>query len=74
MGASAGGMNRQRAGRIANAHQDDKGFRERLNTAAAAKKAALEKFRARAGADDPAVMERQAEAERRDSDTARKKR
>src|SRR5258707_7358750 len=60
MGAGANGMNRQRAGKIPNGPQDDKGFRERLNAAAEAKKAALEKFRARAGTDDPAVVERQA--------------
>lgn len=35
-------------------------FNERLNTAADAKKAALEKFRGKPGPDDPAVIERQA--------------
>jgi hypothetical protein len=35
-------------------------FNERLSMAATAKQAMLEKFRARARADDPAVMERQA--------------
>jgi hypothetical protein len=35
-------------------------FNERLSTAAKAKQATLEKFRARARADDPAVVERQA--------------
>jgi hypothetical protein len=36
-------------------------FNERLTRAADARKAALEKFRARPGPDDPAVLERQAE-------------
>ena len=40
-------------------YQDDKGFRERLTAAAQAKKAALDKFRARPAADDPTVIERQ---------------
>ncbi len=35
-------------------------FNDRLATAANARKAALEKFRARPGPDDPAVLERQA--------------
>src|SRR5918998_4950950 len=35
-------------------------FNERLAAAANARKAALEKFRARPGPDDPAVLERQA--------------
>jgi hypothetical protein len=35
-------------------------FSERLTAAASARKAALEKFRARPGPDDPAVLERQA--------------
>jgi Family of unknown function (DUF6481) len=35
-----------------------KGFSDRLNHAASAKKAALEKFRARPAMDDPAVVER----------------
>jgi hypothetical protein len=41
-------------------YQDDKGFRDRLTAAAQAKKAALDKFRARPAADDPAVIEQQA--------------
>jgi len=45
------------------AHKDDKDFRERLNKAADAKKTALEKFRAQAGADDPAAAERRAARE-----------
>jgi hypothetical protein len=49
-----------RGGGNVNAYQDDKGFRERLNAAAQAKKAALEKFRVRAGPDDPAVLARDA--------------
>ena len=56
MGARTTGANQQRAGRILNGHQSDKGFRERLNTAAEAKRAALERFRARAASDDPAVL------------------
>jgi len=59
MGAITGGPNRQRAGKIVNGHQDDKGFRDRLNAAAEAKKAALERFRAKARADGPAVIEPQ---------------
>jgi hypothetical protein len=39
----------------------DKGFGDRLGTAASAKKAALDKFRARPAADDPAVIERREE-------------
>jgi Family of unknown function (DUF6481) len=35
-------------------------FNERLSTGAKARRALLEKFRARARADDPAVLERQA--------------
>jgi Family of unknown function (DUF6481) len=88
MGAITGGMNRQRAGKIVNTQQDDKGFRERLNAAAEAKKAALDKFRARAAPDDPAVTEAQsarqavsaeddvtsgAETVRREADATRKK-
>jgi uncharacterized protein DUF6481 len=42
------------------AYKDDKGFQERLQAAAAAKKAVLEKFRAQAKPDDPTVVERQA--------------
>jgi hypothetical protein len=38
----------------------EQSFGERMNTAADAKKAMLEKFRARPGVDDPAVLERQA--------------
>ena len=38
----------------------DKDFGERLSTAAAARKATLEKFRAKPGPDDPAVAERRA--------------
>src|ERR671912_2659987 len=38
----------------------EQGFGERLSTAANAKKAMLERFRARSGTDDPAVLERQA--------------
>jgi hypothetical protein len=40
--------------------KDSDDFNERLSTAAKAKQATLEKFRARARADDPAVLERQA--------------
>jgi hypothetical protein len=40
-------------------HKSDD-FRDRLSTAANARKAALEKFRSRPGPDDPAVIERQA--------------
>jgi hypothetical protein len=36
----------------------DKGFTDRLTSAASAKKAALDKFRARPAMDDPAVVER----------------
>ena len=39
----------------------DPGFDTRLASATAAKKAALERFRAKPAADDPAVVERQAE-------------
>jgi len=42
------------------AYKDDKGFADRLQAAAQAKKAALDKFRAQAAPDDPAVVERQA--------------
>ena len=42
-----------------NAYKNDS-FNERLTAAAKARKAALEKFRARPGPDDPAVLERQA--------------
>ena len=38
----------------------DKDFGERLSTAAAARRAMLERFRARPGPDDPAVAERRA--------------
>jgi Family of unknown function (DUF6481) len=38
----------------------DKGFSERLNTAADARRATLERFRAKPGPDDPAVIERRA--------------
>jgi hypothetical protein len=38
----------------------DKDFGERLSTAAAARKATLERFRAKPGPDDPAVAERRA--------------
>jgi hypothetical protein len=38
----------------------EKGFSERLGAAAEARKAQLEKFRAKPGPDDPAVIERQA--------------
>jgi hypothetical protein len=38
----------------------NKSFSERLSTAADAKKAMVDKFRARPAADDPAVMERRA--------------
>jgi len=41
------------------AHKNDN-FGERLSTAANAKNAALEKFRARPGPDDPVFLERQA--------------
>ena len=61
MGARANDMSRQRAGSLSNGHHDDKGFRERLTAAAEAKKAALEKFRARPGADERAVVEPQTE-------------
>ena len=89
MGAITDGTNRQRAGKIVNSHQDDKGFRDRLNAAAAAKKAALEKFRAKARADDAAASEPKgagaaistegevagdADAARRDAGAARKRR
>jgi Family of unknown function (DUF6481) len=40
--------------------KDSDDFNDRLSTAAKAKQATLEKFRARARADDPAVLERQA--------------
>src|SRR5580700_10404037 len=43
-----------------NGFKDSDDFNERLSMAAKAKQAMLEKFRARARADDPAVMERQA--------------
>jgi len=39
---------------------DDLGFGERLSTAAGAKRAALAKFQARPGPDDPTVQERHA--------------
>ena len=38
----------------------EQGFGERLNTAANARKAMLDRFRARPTANDPAVLERQA--------------
>lgn len=38
----------------------DKGFRDRLSTAENARKAMLERVRAKPGADDPAVVERKA--------------
>jgi hypothetical protein len=60
MGQIADRLKRQRGGPVENAYQDDKGFRERLNAAAEAKKVLLERFRAKAGPDDPAVIERQA--------------
>jgi hypothetical protein len=60
MGQIADRLKRQRGGRVENGHHEDKGFRDRLNAAAEAKKALLEKFRAKAGPDDPAVAERQA--------------
>lgn len=59
MGQIADRLKRQRGGRVENARHDDKGFRERLDAAAEAKKALLAKFRAQAGPDDPAVAERQ---------------
>jgi membrane protein involved in colicin uptake len=63
MGQIADRLKRQRGGTVESGHQGDKGFRERLNAAAEAKKALLEKFRAQAGPDDPAVIERQAARE-----------
>jgi hypothetical protein len=63
MGQIADRLKRQRGGPVESGHQGDKGFRERLNAAAEAKKALLEKFRAQAGPDDPAVVERQAARE-----------
>ena len=63
MGQIADRLKRQRGSAVENARRDDKGFRERLDTAAEAKKALLEKFRAQAGPDDPAVIERQAARE-----------
>jgi hypothetical protein len=60
MGQIADRLKRQRGGRVEHVHRDDKGFRERLDAAAEAKKALLEKFRAQAAPDDPAVVERQA--------------
>ena len=60
MGQIADRLKRQRGGRVENGHHEYKGFRDRLNAAAEAKKALLEKFRAKAGPDDPAVVERQA--------------
>lgn len=39
----------------------DKNFNERLGTAASAKQAMLDRFRAKPAADDPAVLERAAE-------------
>jgi hypothetical protein len=42
-----------------NAYKNDD-FNDRLATAANARKTTLEKFRARPGPDDPAVLERQA--------------
>ena len=39
----------------------DPGFGDRLASATSAKNAALEKFRAKPGMDDPAVLKRQAE-------------
>jgi hypothetical protein len=38
----------------------DKGFSERLSTAADARRATLERFRTKPGPDDPAVVERRA--------------
>ena len=60
MGQIADRLKRQRGGRVEHVHRDDKGFRERLDAAAEAKKALLEKFRAQAAPDDPEVVERQA--------------
>jgi hypothetical protein len=45
---------------LMSAFKNSDDFNERLSTAAKARQAALEKFRARPRADDPAVVERQA--------------
>jgi hypothetical protein len=45
---------------LMSAFKNSDDFNERLSTAAKARQAALEKFRARPRADDPAVAERQA--------------
>ena len=50
---------RPRGGSDVTAYKD-KDFGERLSTAAAARRATLERFRARPGPDDPAVAERRA--------------
>jgi hypothetical protein len=60
MGQIADRLKRQRGGKVESSRHEDKGFRERLNAAADAKKALLDKFRAQAGPEDPAVVERQA--------------
>jgi hypothetical protein len=60
MGQIADRLKRQRRGKVESSRHEDKGFRERLNVAADAKKALLDKFRAQAGSEDPAVVERQA--------------
>src|ERR1700722_11876683 len=60
MGQIIDRLKRQRGGRVEAGPRDDKGFRERLDAAAEAKKALLAKFRAQAAPDDPAGVERQA--------------
>jgi hypothetical protein len=52
MGQLPDRLKRQRGGRAETDQRDDKGFRERLDAAAEAKKALVEKFRAQAGAAD----------------------
>jgi hypothetical protein len=59
MGQLSDRLKRQRGGRAETDQRSDKGFRERLDTAAEAKKALLEKFRAQAGSADSAPDDRQ---------------
>ena len=53
------------------AFKNDDDFNERLSTAAKAKQALLEKFRARPKADDPAAAERHAARLAREAEAAR---
>ena len=73
MGQIVDRLKRQRGGQVETSRRDDKGFRARLDAAAEAKKALLEKFRAQAEADDAARAAPDADAKAAQAEPKKKR-